>query len=474
MNKKSLLYLAVCIIGVLIFSAFYFFAEPISQDNTGYLYQIEQGVKSLMVILMGLFVSRFISLAILKPIEKNRGHPVPKILKDFINFIIIIIASFFILSTVYEKGSGWFATTLASAIALFAYIEKELIKDFIAGIISDFNRSVEVGDWLELPNGKIVNVIKKGTFEVETKTIEDIVIIIGNHALASSNLINFSKPTPSFWGNFFISLDQSIPVKRAYRILQAGAMNAKGVLDKQVKIFANEPVDGGITYEVKFLVENYGIFNRTRHNVIESVIKLLDFYGIQISESSGVYRIIESKETFVDEIIKPSNIIKSISLFSNCTTEEQIEVSKFFKLKTFEESEIIIQENSYGESMYFIAEGVVDVSVLVKSENEDEEPVRTHLTYLSNNSFFGENGVLYDSPRNAQISAYSNVILYELTKTDLRNIIKNIPGILEKITDIIFARSQEREKTIEDVNEEISNKNLKSEFIAAFKKFLDI
>ena len=124
--------------------------------------------------------------------------------------------------------------------------------------------------------------------------------------------------------------------------------------------------------------------------------------------------------------------------------------------------------------MYFIAEGVVDVSVLVKSENEDEEPVRTHLTYLSNNSFFGENGVLYDSPRNAQISAYSNVILYELTKTDLRNIIKNIPGILEKITDIIFARSQEREKTIEDVNEEISNKNLKSEFIAAFKKFLDI
>ena len=315
MNKKSLLYLAVCIIGVLIFSAFYFFAEPISQDNTGYLYQIEQGVKSLMVILMGLFVSRFISLAILKPIEKNRGEPIPKILKDFINFIIIIIASFFILSTVYGKGSGWFATTLASAIALFAYIEKELIKDFIAGIISDFNRSVEVGDWLELPNGKIVNVIKKGTFEVETKTIEDIVIIIGNHALASSNLINFSKPTPSFWGNFFISLDQSIPVKRAYRILQAGAMNAKGVLDKQVKIFANEPVDGGITYEVKFLVENYGIFNRTRHNVIESVIKLLDFYGIQISESSGVYRIIESKETFVDEIIKPSNIIKSISLF---------------------------------------------------------------------------------------------------------------------------------------------------------------
>jgi CPA1 family monovalent cation:H+ antiporter len=90
--------------------------------------------------------------------------------------------------------------------------------------------------------------------------------------------------------------------------------------------------------------------------------------------------------------------------------------------------EIIVQKGEYGDGMYFISSGAVEVALAAG-------PLR-----LGSGEFFGEMSLLYDHPRNADVVAIGFCQLLFLPRADLEVFMERNPAIRDQIHAVAEGR----------------------------------
>ena len=114
--------------------------------------------------------------------------------------------------------------------------------------------------------------------------------------------------------------------------------------------------------------------------------------------------------------------LKNIQIFHEASDVRMIEICKIMKKEKFTPSQTIFKEGEYGDKLYLIKKGIVDV---YKSEK--------FIRQLSEGGCFGELSLLINEPRSATIIANTNVTLYSLTQDNFNSCIdKNMLNYLSK------------------------------------------
>ena len=103
------------------------------------------------------------------------------------------------------------------------------------------------------------------------------------------------------------------------------------------------------------------------------------------------------------------NFLNNISLFESLDKISKYNVAQKLKKKEFEHNDKIIKKGEKGEKLYIIKEGLVSCKIGFQE-----------IRKLSNNEYFGQNSILIDVKRGADIIALQKTICYELTKDDLK------------------------------------------------------
>ena len=139
--------------------------------------------------------------------------------------------------------------------------------------------------------------------------------------------------------------------------------------------------------------------------------------------------------------------LKNIEIFHEASDVRMIEICKIMKKEKFTPSQTIFKEGEYGDKLYLIKKGIVDV---YKSEK--------FIRQLSEGGCFGELSLLINEPRSATIVASTNVTLYSLTQDNFNSCIdKNMLEYLSKkislqdnftitLEDIFFCKNLGRGK----------------------------
>ncbi|KAI8824976.1 cyclic nucleotide-binding-like protein [Fimicolochytrium jonesii] len=97
----------------------------------------------------------------------------------------------------------------------------------------------------------------------------------------------------------------------------------------------------------------------------------------------------------------------------------------------------IITKGEMGAEIYFLAKGDVHVMAAVV-EGEAEEPLAT----LSDRSFFGELGVLFDKPRTANVRASTDCHIVVVTKQKIHDTLQSYPDLKQRVE--MFAHDREK------------------------------
>ncbi|MDR1907573.1 MAG: mechanosensitive ion channel [Holosporales bacterium] len=473
MNWKGFSYIVIGIACVALLLFLYTAADPISIDNTGVLYDIEQGVKALTMAMLAWVVTRFISIFCWAPMEARRGKPVSRVLKDFVSIGIYAIATIFVLVAVYGKSATGVWASLVTAGAGLGYAGKSFIKDCIAGVILDFTGNFKTGDWVKLPSGEIAKVKQVKLRETVFSLMNETMLVLSNRKLLDDVMVNYSN---DYWMSVDVVLDSFIPVDRARRILQGAAAAAPGVFEKQAKVFAQNLDGGSVSYKILFKVPEFSQEKTVIHNVIQCIVSHLSEHNINFAEDTC--RIFKGSDKACEEAAIPStpayDVARLSPLFAECSEAELKKIAAVLTPKLCKPGEVIIAEKSTGTAMYFVGEGIVDISIMVPDPSDDSL-IKKHITYLVTNDFFGEGGVLHSSPRNATVSAHTDVVIYSLERDDLKRILIECPDVTVKISEAIITR---REETADIANRTAKSlqekKKLSSEFAAALKNFLGI
>lgn len=118
----------------------------------------------------------------------------------------------------------------------------------------------------------------------------------------------------------------------------------------------------------------------------------------------------------------------NVPLFSNLKFSHITDIVELLHVKVFQKDEIIIQEGSEGDAMYFIVEG----NVLVYNKNVQVP--------LKEGDFFGEIALLKKIPRTASVKATDTCKTLELTTRDFQTFIKTKPELLKEIEKVADSR----------------------------------
>jgi cAMP-dependent protein kinase regulator len=121
--------------------------------------------------------------------------------------------------------------------------------------------------------------------------------------------------------------------------------------------------------------------------------------------------------------------LKAIPLFANLDDHDLQVIATFANETSVSEGDVLVREGDFSYELMAIEEGQAEV-------RRGGETVAT----LGSGDFFGEIGVLKNELRTATVVAATPMRLITLTTWELKRM-RNMPGVMDKINEVIAARS---------------------------------
>jgi CRP/FNR family cyclic AMP-dependent transcriptional regulator len=117
-------------------------------------------------------------------------------------------------------------------------------------------------------------------------------------------------------------------------------------------------------------------------------------------------------------------LLKETALFKNLTPTEIGKILEIAREVKFEQDDVVMKEGDFGDTLYIIEKGTVEVAKCLTMEGMDDDDsameankVFTRLD-ASQHAVFGEIALLEDTKRTATIRAVTDCVLLEIRKDD--------------------------------------------------------
>lgn len=152
------------------------------------------------------------------------------------------------------------------------------------------------------------------------------------------------------------------------------------------------------------------------------------------------------------------SLLKETILFQNVSDDKISKILNICKQVTFPKDTVIMKEGDFGDTMYIILDGTVEVLKTLVLEgidmDEDENIGNKVFTKLNSehHSVFGEISLLENSKRTATVTALSDCIFYEINRDDFLRLADDDPElgyrVLFNIAKIVCSRLRKADEDV--------------------------
>jgi voltage-gated potassium channel len=142
----------------------------------------------------------------------------------------------------------------------------------------------------------------------------------------------------------------------------------------------------------------------------------------------GIIATALSEQIHRRDFIVTWGMIARVPLFAELDAGEIADIMELLRAQLAEAGEVIVREGEAAHSMYFIAEGEVEVAL-------KKQTVR-----LGAGQFFGEVAVLRRARRSATATALCSTSLLVLDAQNLHALMQRDPRIAKRIKDVVVKR----------------------------------
>ncbi len=417
-------------------------AEFVDRDGTAGQF-ISLGLQTAAWITAAIAVIQLVQVFVWEQlVAEYLGAPVPRLIRDMVAGIIMMIAIAGVLTGVFRKDiSGILATSGLLGIVL-GFSLQTIILDVFTGLAIHFDRPFSTGDWIRLygemegMDAKVLEINWRTT-RLLTETNE--LVIVPNSILGKMIFTNYNQPDPPTRIQVAVRLDSAVPVERCRHVLLAAAKGSEGILEEPAPVVLLEEIsEVGAKYIVRFWIKPWNPLSPTTASglVLANVLQNLQFAGI----SQGIPKLIN-----FDSRTAPSctdfghqfdriNVLRKISLFRSLNDDEFESLAKSSSTQTFVQGETLIRQGDAGDSMYVLLEGLLEVFRTGEGNKE------TRVAQIQTGRFFGEMSLLTGEPRSATIRAALNSIVLTIQKSAMVSLLENRPGLVDHLSRSLAER----------------------------------
>ena len=408
-------------------------------------------------------------------LERRLGYVIPRLLKDLVRFLVVIIAVGVIISVVFEKSITGFLAASGVVGLVLGFALQNMIADFFSGIALNLERSFAVGDRVKIEGSDLTGDVVEITWR--TTIIHDFsgnAIIIPNSRMANMKVENYHKPVREHYNWHFITLDFDVPIERAERILLAGMKHGLAQYGVTAEPIARVrlPNERGMEYLIVYTVPEYRFRGRLRAAIIRSIMHHLKVAGITpVYPKLNLYSA-DMPRLDPEQLPSAYDLLKRVSLFSILDEGELRDLAARMTPQLFAAGDIIVEQGEPGASMYIVAEGLLYVYI---SQDDREELLK--VADFIPGQFMGEMALLTGEARSATVKAETSALLYEITKEDMEVLIQQRPEIAVSMSQIMAQRLLEREafmQALPSEQQETEVTNFASQLLDRMRSFFGL
>jgi hypothetical protein len=345
------------------------------------------------------------------------------LLKDLVRLVVVLTTISVVVSVVFEKSITGFLAASGVVGLVLGFALRNMIADFFSGIALNLERSFTVGDRVRIENSELTGDIVEINWRTTIiKNFTGNNLIIPNSRMASLQVENYHKPERVHYNWHFLTLDFDVPVERAERVLLAALKHAVESFGVTAAPIARVrlPKDYGMEYIVVYEVPEYRFRGRMRAAVMRSIIHHLTVAGIPFAYPKQYIYTANMPQPPAEQRPNPHHLLRRVPLFATLDDSELASLVANARPYLFQAEEAVVEHGASGDSMYVVAEGLLDVYI----QPEDAEEL-VKVADLIPGQFFGEMSLLTGEPRSATVKAAPGALVYEITK-------EVIAGLLEK------------------------------------------
>jgi len=372
-------------------------------------------------------------------ILSQRGAPYPRLLADLLRVVLFAAAFVGVLLTVFHRPAAGLIATSSVVIAIAGFALRNIIADLFSGIALGVEHPYRIGDWIETAqgcNGKVVEINWRATRLLARNGSN---IIVPNGLIAGHRLVNFSSNEAGFRSQLRVPLDAAVPAARVRRVLLAAVLEAERSFPSlRPDVVLHEYEAGAAVYLLRFYMTDYGAEVRCRDAVARCVLRALQRAGLALARPAQDLRLLSGETP--DAHPRREALLRHIDLFQPFDAAERAELAEHMQERVLARGEIVVRRGEPGESLYVLAEGVLEVRLEADQDR------------LLPGDVFGEMSLLTGQPRSATVGAVIDSVVYEIHKRHLDPILERRPAIAEGLAGIMAerqARNAERARAVQ-------------------------
>ncbi|MGF1468478.1 MAG: cyclic nucleotide-binding domain-containing protein [Sandaracinaceae bacterium] len=390
-----------------------------------------------------LFFARGIYLLGLHLITGRRAtitRSLPGIFRDIIQVSLYVAVGFWVLHEVgVEPGS--LLTTSALLTAVIGLSLQDTLGNLFAGLAIQAQRPFEVGDWIQFDDdpdhiGEVLEINWRAT---RILTIDRIEVTVPNNLLAKAPIRNYSKPSRLVRRNATVLAPYESPPARVHRLLAKAVVEVRGVRahpppDIQTITFTER----GVEYRVRYFIEEFD-----QREVIDSRVRDRMWYALRraalpIPPPQRRVTLIEhnaasAEREHVARVADVEKALHRVPVLKPLSQELLHELALHTERRLYAPGEIVIQQGDYGEELFLVEKGSVEVLV-------DAHAGLEHVATLGVGQFFGEMSLLTGESRKATVRSDGEVALLVLGKESLQPILEAAPDLAREFSEMLAER----------------------------------
>lgn len=414
------------------------------------------GFDILWWIIPGLMISLFVERFFWRPLEQRSGQSIPRIVRAFSSFVIILLTLFGIIAFVFEEPLTSLLATSGLVAMIIGLAIQVNISNIFSGIAINMERPFRVGDWVHIgdfPEGQITDITWRTT---RIRTFKNNILSIPNSMAAESHIENFSYPEPiySLDLSIFVSMAQS--PARISKLLTDAVLSCTEVNDLHPLIRYKGAYQWAAEYQIICKIDDYSRKFLCLDALRRRIWIHLQSAAITPALERQELRFLEKRHesSFADPLVRRKNALQRVELLGTLSSPLQDQLIRGLAAISVPVGRILVRQGDPGDSMFLIEEGAFRVSVLVedaKGKNLKE------LSILGAGDFFGEMSLLTGEQRAADVQAISDGIVFEITREQLQPIVASHPDLGEVLGKIVAIRKRSLDAALETPDEQEEN-----------------
>src|SRR5262245_33611255 len=372
-------------------------------------------------------------------IPRWRGRaPASPITKDLLR-AVLFLGIFLIAVKGAFPGTDIAALLTTSAILsiVLGLALQASLSNIFAGAMLSVDRPFKPGDWIEV-DGREGKVLGANWRTTRILTRDNDLIHIPNSAVAKGTLLNYSVPTTRHMCRRRIGVEYAAAPNKVRSVLTAMMALAEGVLkDPAPDAFVVEFGDHAVIYELRFWIDDVARRPVTESEVLRGAWYHLKRNGLHIP--FPVREVFLHRERPERREAETLDLLKEVDLFKGLRPAELDLLAHDLARQVFARGETVFRQGDAGSTFYILRSG--RLAVLSRADGGAE----VRVAELKPGDPFGEMSLLTGEPRNATCVAEEDCELLCLDRGSFAELLRSNPGVAERISDVIAARTQDRQ-----------------------------